>query len=165
MANGANPGAAPGFAAPGVPAGAPGSAPGAAMASGPGGAAQIPQVTPGSAEEALLKFCMAMADSNLTEAGRYISPKAKGLLSQIRDGSLSDEKIDSLKNSFSLQGLTKRDGRPPGGTGKTITLANNINETLTFTLMKEDDVYLLRDFKITKVSETEANRRKLLYGR
>lgn len=90
-----------------------------------------------------------MADSNLTEAAQYVSPKAKGILSQIRDGNLTTEKLDGLKDSFSLQGLTLKPSRPVG-TGKTISLGNAKQETLSFTLMKEDDNYLLRDFKLTK---------------
>jgi hypothetical protein len=116
----------------------------------PGGAAGASQFAPGSAEEALAKFCVAMADSNLTEAGEYISPKAKGLLAQIRDGSISEEKTDALKESFAPQGLTKVPSRITG-TGKTINLSNAKNELLSFTLMKEDDAYLLREFKVGKM--------------
>lgn len=154
--------------APAVAGGAPGAAhaagPAAAMPANPaamapgagsgpaggigGGAA--PQFAPGTAESALLKFCTAMAESNLTEAGQYVSPKAKGVLAQIRDGSITDEKIESLKESFSLQGLTLKPTRPIAGVGKNISLGNAKQETLSFTLMKEDDGYLLRDFKVSK---------------
>lgn len=112
----------------------------------------MPKFEQGSAEDALLKFCTAMADSNLTEAGQYVSPKAKGVLAQIRDGSITDEKLDTLKNSFSLQSLTLKPSRPVSGTGKTIVLANK-SETLSFTLMKEDSVYLLREFKQSKLAK------------
>ena len=120
----------------------PGSAPG-------GGAA--PQFAAGSAEEVLLKFCTAMADSNLTDAGQYISPRAKGMLTQIRDGSMTDEKLDDLKASFSLQGLQLKPNRSTG-VGRTITLGNSKSETLSFTLVKEDDAYKLREFKVSKSS-------------
>lgn len=132
----------PGAVAPGL---------GSGPAGGPGGAA--PQFPPGSAEAALLKFCTAMAESNLTEAGQYVSPKAKGVLAQIRDGSITDEKIESLKESFSLQGLTLKPIRPVAGVGKTISLGNAKLETLSFTLMKEDDGYMLREFKVSKSSK------------
>jgi hypothetical protein len=92
-----------------------------------------------------------MADSNLTEAAQYISPKAKGMLTQIRDGSLTDEKIESLKASFSLQGLQLKPTRSTG-VGRTITLGNSKSETLTFTLVKEEDNYLLREFKVSKAT-------------
>jgi len=126
------------------------SAPGGPIPGAAGGIAGAAQQFPeGSAEAALLKFCAAMADSNLTEAGEYISPKAKGMLAQIRDGSITDEKIDTLKESFELTGLTLKPSRQTGA-GKSITLGNGKSELLSFTLMKEDDAYLLREFKISK---------------
>jgi hypothetical protein len=123
--------------------------PGGTGLGGPGGVG-MPNLTPGSPEEVLFKFCAAMADSNLTDAGQYVSPKAKGLLLQIREGTMTDEKIDSLKASFSLQGLTIKPSRPVSGSGKQITLSNKQSENLSFTLMKEDDAYLLREFKVSK---------------
>lgn len=121
-------------------------------AAGVPGGGNAPQFAAGSAEDVLLKFCTAMADSNLTEAAQYISSKAKGTLTQIRDGSLSDEKIETLKESFELKGLQLKPSRPTGGVGKTIVLGNGKSETLSFTLVKEDDSYMLREFKVSKSS-------------
>ena len=90
-----------------------------------------------------------MADSNLTDAAQYISPKAKGTLQQIREGTISDDKLDALKASFAPQELQLRPSRPVGGVGKTINLSNK-GELLSFTLYKEDDSYRLRDFSIKK---------------
>ncbi len=149
-AGGAQPGAAGaagGYAA-GAGANPAGFGPGIAGAgSGGGGAQQFPA---GSAEAALAKFCMAIADGNLTEAAEYVSPKAKGMLVQIRDGSLTDEKLDSLKSSLAPQDLQLRPNARSSGTGKAINLGNGKNELLSFTLVKEDDAYLLREFRITK---------------
>jgi hypothetical protein len=151
-AAGAAAAAGPGGAHAGNPAAM--GVPGALNAGGlgiPGGAAAASQFEPGSAEEALAKFCVAMADSNLTEAAEYISPKAKGLLATIRDGSISEEKTDELKESFSPQGMTKLNARQTG-VGKAINLGNAKHELLSFTLMREaDDAYLLREFKVSKL--------------
>ena len=87
---------------------------------------------------------------SLTEAGEYISPKAKGLLAQIRDGSITDEKLDGLKSSFAPQDLQLRPSLRASGTGKSIKLGNSKNESLNFTLMKEEETYLLREFTISK---------------
>ena len=89
-----------------------------------------------------------MSEGNLTGAAEYVSTKAKGMLAQIRDGSLPDEKLDNLKESFGLQGLKNKPSRN-FGIGRTIILGNEKNENLTFTLVKEDDIYRLRDFKIS----------------
>jgi hypothetical protein len=151
-AAGAAAAAGPGGAHAGNPAAM--GVPGALNAGGlgiPGGAAAASQFEPGSAEEALAKFCVAMADINLTEAAEYISPKAKGLLATIRDGSISEEKTDELKESFSPQGMTKLNARQTG-VGKAINLGNAKHELLSFTLMREaDDAYLLREFKVSKL--------------
>jgi hypothetical protein len=141
------PGAAPGHGQPGVNPGQPGAMPSPPGAAGPGGQG-TPKLTPGSAEDSLFKFCTAMSEGNLTEAAEYISPKAKGTLAQIRDGSLSDDKTEKLKESFGLQGLKNKPSRNVG-IGRTIVLGNANNENLTFTLVKEDDIYKLREFKIT----------------
>jgi hypothetical protein len=151
-AAGAGAAAGPGGAHAGNPAAM--MAPGALNSGGPGipgGAAGTSKFEAGSAEEALAKFCVAMADSNLTEAAEYISPKAKGLLAQIREGSISEEKTDELKESFLPQGLTNLKARQTG-VGKAINLSNAKHELLSFTLMREaDDAYLLREFKVSKL--------------
>lgn len=154
----AQPASPPGHAQ--MPPGTPGAVPMAtaenpgapmpAVAGGnPGTGGQQQQFPPGSAEDSLAKFCMAMADSNLTEAAQFISPKAKGVLQQIREGTISDDKLDGMKDSFSLQGMQLRPSRPIGS-GRTINLANAKSELLSFTLMKEDETYLLREFTIKK---------------
>lgn len=114
----------------------------------PGGSGLNGQFPEGSAEAALAKFCAAMADSNLADAAQYISPKAKGMLAQIREGTLTDEKIETLKGSF--QSLTPKPSRSMNAVGRSMSLTNG-KEALNFTLMKEDDVYLLREFKISKL--------------
>lgn len=93
-----------------------------------------------------------MASSNLTDAGQYVSSKAKGVLAQIRDGNVTDEKLETLKSSFTLENLTLKPSRPISGTGKTIVLANKV-ETLSFTLMKEDSGYMLREFRQSKLAK------------
>jgi hypothetical protein len=133
---------------PGTPGG-PQNTPGGPQG-GPGGGpnGQIPKFPEGSAEEALLKFCLAMADNNLTAAAEYISPKAKGLLAEIRDGNISDEKLESMKPSMALEGMKLNSSRQVG-TEKRISLGNKQDEILSFSLFKESDVYKLREFKIT----------------
>ena len=135
-----------------MPPGGLGAGPGAIPGAAPGGGGGLggQSFPAGSAEAAVAKFCAAMADSNLTEAGQYISPKAKGLLAQIRDGNITDEKIEGLKASF--KELTPKPSRPLGGAGKTLSLGNSNRESLSFTLMKEEDSYLLRELKITKIA-------------
>ena len=97
-----------------------------------------------------MKFCTAMAEGNLTAAAEFVSPKAKSMLSQIREGQLPDDKVDELKESFVLSGLKTKPSRNTGGSGKTINLGNEKGQTLSFVLSKEDDVYKIKEFTITK---------------
>lgn len=89
-----------------------------------------------------------MAEGNLTAAAEFVSPKAKSTLSQIREGQLPDDKSDEFKGSFT--GLKLKPSRNTGGSGKTINLSNEKGQTLSFTLSKEDDVYKLKEFTISK---------------
>lgn len=108
------------------------------------------QFAAGSAEDTLQKFCIAMSEGNLTSAAEYVSPRAKGTLLQIRDGQLSDDKVNEFKEAFVPSGLTLKPSRNAGGVGKTINLGNAKGQTLSFTLSKEEDVYKLREFTISK---------------
>ena len=91
-----------------------------------------------------------MGEGNLTAAAEFISPKAKSTLAQIRDGQLPDDKLDELKGSFAVSGLKMKPSRNTGGSGKTINLGNEKGQTLSFTLSKEDDVYKIKEFTISK---------------
>ena len=124
---------------------------------GQGAGGKAPKFADGSAEDVLLKFCTAMADNNLTAAAEYISAKSKGILVQIRDGSITDEKLDSMKASFSLTGLQIHSPLHDGGGGKMMSLANSKNEILSFTLAKESGAYKLREFKITEKKGQDGN--------
>jgi len=138
-----NPGAAgaiPGAGAVGGPAGAPGSGAG-------GGASQFQA---GSAEDTLLKFCTAIAEGNLTAAGEHVSSKAKGELSKIREGDVSDARLEELQAAFELKGLQTRPSRNASGSGKTINLGNAKGQVLGFVLSKEDDVFKLKEFTLSK---------------
>ena len=100
-----------------------------------------------------MKFCTAMAEGNLTAAAEFVSPKAKSTLAQIRDGQLPDDKLDELKESFAVSGLKTKPSRNTGGSGKTINLGNEKGQTLSFVLSKEDDVFKLKEFTITKLKK------------
>lgn len=90
-----------------------------------------------------------MSEGNLTAAAEFVSGKAKSILAQIRDGELPDDKIDEFKEAFKPSGLKQKPSRG-SGSGKTINLGNEKGQTLSFTLSKEDDVFKLKEFTITK---------------
>ena len=91
-----------------------------------------------------------MSEGNLTAAAEFVSSKAKSLLAQIRDGELPDDRIDEFKEAFKPAGLKLKPSRNNSGSGKTINLGNEKGQTLSFTLSKEDDVYKIKEFTISK---------------
>ena len=97
-----------------------------------------------------MKFCTAMAEGNLTAAGEHVSAKAKGELGKIRDGEVSDARLEELQAAFELKSLQTRPSRNASSSGKTINLGNAKGQVLAFVLAKEDEVYKLKEFTLSK---------------
>lgn len=91
-----------------------------------------------------------MSEGNLAAAAEFISTRAKSTLGQIREGQLPDDKIDEFKEAFKPSGLKLKPSRNNSGSGKMITLGNEQGQTLSFTLSKEDDIFKLKEFTISK---------------
>lgn len=97
-----------------------------------------------------MKFCTAIAEGNLTAAGEHVSSKAKGELGKIREGEMSDARLEELQAAFELKGLQTRPARNSSGSGKTINLSNAKGQVLGFVLSKEDEVFKLKEFTLSK---------------
>ena len=153
---GANPGLAGNAGAAGIPGAAgqpgagaiPGAGGGGLPGSGASGGGQ--QFTAGSVEEVLLKFCTAMAEGNLTAAGEHVSSKAKGELGKIREADVSEARLEELRTAFTLKDLQTRPSRSSGGSGKAINLGNAKGQVLAFVLSKEDEVFKVKEFTLSK---------------
>ena len=91
-----------------------------------------------------------MSEGNLSAAAEFVSGKAKAILAQIREGDLPDDKIEEFKEAFKPSGLKLKPSRNASGSGKTINLGNEKGQTLSFTLSKEDDIFKLKEFTISK---------------
>jgi len=98
----------------------------------------------------LLKFCTAMAEGNLTAAGEHVSSKAKGELGKIREADVSEARLEELRAAFTLKDLQTRPARSSGGSGKAINLGNAKGQVLAFVLSKEDDVFKVKEFTLSK---------------
>jgi hypothetical protein len=134
-----------------APGGAGGQAPNMAgrgpMGAGGAGGANA-EFKSGSIDDTLSKFCHAMVDGDTNTAAEYISPKAKGVLASLRDGSLSEEKIEEI-----TQILTPLNDLKPGPNQITDTRRNLINakdQSITFVLKKEKDVYKITELTLPK---------------
>ncbi len=112
---------------------------------GPG--SQSNNFAPGSVDDTLARFCTALAEGDTAAASEFISAKAKALAGKLRDGELSDEQIEEITDAIvpisELQPtanstLTKRG------------LRNGKNQSISFTLKKEDDSYKITEFTVSK---------------
>ena len=132
----------------GQPSARPGQ-PGSALPGQPGGAGSpAGNLTPGSIEDTLYRFCVAIADGDTAAAAEYVSPKAKGLIGQIRDGELSEEKLEEITDAISP--VTELQPNP----SQTVTkrsLRNRKNQVISFTVKKDkDEEYKITEFSISK---------------
>lgn len=103
---------------------------------------------PGSPDEVVYNFCLAMADDDTATAGDYVSPNAKGLLGQLRDGDLPEEKIEELV-SFLKQPGNEPVREPPNSTKRTLRNRRN-QSSMSFVLKKEKDLFRITDLAFTK---------------
>lgn len=105
---------------------------------------------PGSPDAAIYNFCQALADDNTATASDYVNPGAKGLLGQMRDGELGEDKIEELVNF-----MTPFSELEPVKRGQTMTkriLENKKGQVMTFLLKKdkEQEIYRITEISITK---------------
>lgn len=123
-------------------AGAEGGAEGAAPA-------QPPQFPEGSAENAVVKIVMAVANGNadeLKELSQFISEEAKGeTLTALRSGEVSEEQLAKFKELMGRVKLTnKRNSK-----GKlTLTLQNDKGQFLHFRCKKKDDAFQVEELDV-----------------
>ena len=109
------------------------------------------KVAPGSPDEAVLNFCTAVADDNTATASDYISSTARGLAEQMREGTMTEERISDFVKFLNPFSELKPVPEPPSGSKR--TLRNAKGQTMTFTVRKEKEVY-----KITEVTLTKAKK-------
>jgi hypothetical protein len=102
----------------------------------------------GTIEEVLLSFCTAIADDDTATASDFVSAKATGILAKLRDGDMTDEKIEELVELFTPFNELKPTQEQPGGTKR--TLRNGNNQVITFTLKKEKDIYKITELALPK---------------
>lgn len=125
---------------------------------GGGGATADPtKIPPGTPDEAVYYFCKAISDDNTATASDWISESARGPADQLRDGTLSEEKIaDIVKfmTPFNVGG----DLKPVATRGDNKANSRQLKRSSTgqvmeFTLKKEKDVYRITEFKVSKPKE------------
>jgi hypothetical protein len=134
-----------------------GAAGGLGRAGGAGGAGnQNQKFKPGSWEHAIDTFAQRMAAGDFSGLEYVISSKAKGLLGEIRDGALSEERLEDLKAAFA-EPTPLPETKKNAGSSVSITIKGKLGHHMTLTVGREDGVFKIRDLKI---SEPGASRKR-----
>jgi hypothetical protein len=110
-----------------------------------GGGAQQQQFPIGTMQYPVQKLMQMAKAGDYTGADEIISDKAKALAGTIRDNELSDEQTEAFKTTFDNFAQT---GEKNTGTGKQVTFRNGQNQFLQFTVVKEGQVFRIRDLVI-----------------
>ena len=105
-------------------------------AGGPGGQGRGSNFAAGSVEDSIYRFCVAMADGDTAAAAEYLFPKAKGLVGQLREGELSEEKVEEIKNAVSPVNELQPN---PSQTNTKRSLRNKKNQVISFVMKKDKD--------------------------
>lgn len=154
---GADPNGVP--ARPGNPAGAGAlpnanggdGAPGIARAGGAGGNAagggQNNQYKQGSFEHTVTEFTSKVAAGDYTGMDYLVSSKAKGLLAEIRDDEVGDEKKDELKSTFA-SAAPQDNTRKNKGSAVEIYVKGKLGHMIQLSVGKEEGVFKIKEMKI-----------------
>ena len=96
-----------------------------------------------------------MAEGDVAAAAEFLSPKSKGLVGQLREGELSDEKIEEITNAIAPVNELQPN---PNQTSTKRSLRNKKNQVISFTLKKdkEDDTFKITEFSISKPKKNSA---------
>ena len=128
---------------------APGGPGGLGGPGGPGGGQQGTNFPAGSIEDSIYRFCVAMADGDTAAAAEFLGSKAKGLVGQLREGELSEEKVEEIQNALSP--ITELQPNP-GQNNTKRSLRNKKNQVISFTMKKDkdDDRFKIVELSISK---------------
>lgn len=144
------PGAPDGY--PGGPDGYPGGPEGTEGAPGQG---QVPSYDEGTPEYAVQKLVIQVAKGDLTGLDEVISARATGVLAQLREGDVPEEKLETLKTQM---GRVKLLNRRPDGSSYDIFLQNDQNEILHFTCRREGEDYVVKEFSVREAPRRRGRR-------
>ncbi len=136
--------------------------PGAAANGNPGGVAQPgapsekreSQHKQGTLDYAITEFAGKIAAGDYAGLEYVISSKAKGLLAEIRDGEISDDKKTELKATFA-SATPQENTRKNKGSTVEIYLKGKLGHMLQLSVGKEDGVFKIRELKIHEPGATK----------
>ena len=138
-------------AANGVAGGIPGlpAKPGRPTQTGGPAPSQFPA---GTTEDAIYRFCIAAADGDTATASDYIGHSAIGMAAKLREGELSEERIEEMIELLNpTADLSPSQTARPSNTKRTIH--NKRGQTISFVLKKEKEVYKIVELSFTKPKE------------
>lgn len=137
---------------PGGPEGYPGGPEGTESAPGQG---QVPSYDEGTPEYAVQKLVIQVAKGDLSGLDEVISARATGVLAQLREGEVPEDRLEKLKTQMARVKLLNR--RSDGGTYN-VFLQNDQSEVLHFTCRREGEDYLVKEFNVREAPRRRAKR-------
>lgn len=115
---------------------------------------QSGQAKQGSFEYAVAEFTSKLASGDYTGIDYLIGSKAKGLLAQLRDGEVSQEKKDELKATFDSVTI-QNETRKNRGAAIEIYVKGKLGHLILLSVGKEGGVFKIKDMKINEPGATK----------
>ena len=112
------------------------------------GAGQVQQFEKTSVEYPVQKVMLGLVSGNLEGLDEVVSEKAKGLLAEVRDATLSEDRLAELQEQFAKPQLA---GKPKvNGPATTVVLRGEAGDHITFSVARDkgEEVYKVREMSI-----------------
>lgn len=109
----------------------------------------------GSADDALYRFCIAVADSDTATASDYVSHSAVGIAAKLREGELPESRIEEISESLKpFEQLQNVPSRRPTNTKRSIRNQRS-GQVISFVLKKEKEIYKIVEVSVSKAKEAK----------
>ena len=101
------------------------------------------------------KLVIQVAKGDLTGLDEVISARATGVLAQMREGKVPEERLEKLKAQMARVKLLSRRG---DGLNYNLFLQNDQGEVLHFNCRREGEDYVVREFAVREATRRRAKR-------
>jgi hypothetical protein len=101
------------------------------------------------------KLLIQVAKGDFAGLDEVISPRATGVLAQMREGQLPEDRLEELKTQMSRVKLLSRRG---DGLSYNVFLQNDQGEVLQFTCRREGEDYLVRQLTVREAAKRRTRR-------
>ncbi|WP_010588506.1 hypothetical protein [Schlesneria paludicola] len=112
----------------------------------------------GSADDALYRFCIALADGDTATASDYVSHSAVGIAAKLREGELPEAKIEEISESLKpFDQLQNVQARRPSNIKRSVRNQRS-GQVISFVLKKEKEIYKIVEVSVSKAKDAADTR-------